>query len=323
MARRAALQQALASWGSLLALSASAIGCGALVPAAAVADPADFAATTLACGRPLSAAIYAKWLESGGTNGYLGCPVQGETTALASPSGATAREALFTKGEVLWHTGGPRAGQTFAISGCVFRVYFQYGGSGGWLGLPLSDATNTPDGKRQTFEGGVVRYVAALDRCDTERGAPPAPETVAGAGKAPLNLFVDPASGRFSVAASARAAADAAQAGLKAIETEGFVFTDPAPGLEPLKTYRNEATGDQMAVATDEGERAALAAGYVFDGLQGYVFAGPRPTAAALTLWWNRYKQASLLTATTHEEAEAKAQGYQFVRIEGYLATTS
>ena len=305
-----------------MALAGSALGWVWAVPTLAAADPAGIAAPAQACSRPLSAAVYAKWLESGGEDGYLGCPVQGETAALSSPSGSTAREALFAKGEILWHTGGPHAGQTFAVSGCVFRIYFQYGGSGGWLGLPLSDAANTPDGKLQAFEGGVVRYLAALDRCEAERGGPSAPEVVAGAGKAPLNLFVDPVSGRFSVAASARAAAEEAQAGRQPVETEGYVFTEPAPGLESLKTYQNEASGDQMTVATAEGERMALATGYIFDGLQGYVFAGPRPQATALRLWRNLEKQASVLTATAGEEAQAKAQGYQFVRIEGYLTTT-
>ncbi len=281
-------------------------------------EAAPTPATGQACGQPLSAALFDKWMTTGGEHGFLGCPIQRETSALASPSGAGAREALFSNGEILWHASGPHAGQTFFLAGCFFRLYFQFGGSGGWLGLPLSDPQNTPDGKRQTFEGGVITYQRALDQCDAERGAPP-PSVLPTATKAPLNLFADPASGAYFSTASLAGAAEAAQLHLQAIETEGFVFVEPAPGLKALKTYLNDTTGDHMTIATDEGERIALAGGYAFDGLQGYVFADPHPGAAPLTLWWNPEKRMSLLAVTEREQSDAKSAGYQFVRVEGYV----
>ncbi len=275
-----------------------------------------------ACGRALSPPIYDKWLASGGQQGFLGCPAQKETAALPSPTGATAREVLFANGEILWHASGPHAGQTYFLAGCFFRLYFQYGDTGGWLGLPLSDPVNTPDGKKQAYEGGVIVYQRAIDQCDAQRGGPPAAAIAQGAAKAPLNLFVDPTTGAYYVTASTRGAAEAAQLHLQAVETEGFVYTEPGPGLKELKTYQNETTGDHMTVGTEEGEKTALAAGYVFDGSQGYVFADPRAGAVALTLWWNPQRKTSLLATTDREETDAKSSGYGFVRVEGYAATS-
>ena len=46
----------------------------------------------------------------------------------------------------------PSTGKAFAVAACD-RLYVQYGGVSGWLGLPISDAINTPDGQRQKIRG--------------------------------------------------------------------------------------------------------------------------------------------------------------------------
>lgn len=127
-----------------------------------------------ACGVTLSAPIFSKWAALGGAQGRLGCPTAPDGDPAASPQGTAARQAIFRSGTILLHASGPHAGEAFAIWGCLFRLYFQYGGPSGWLGLPLADAVNTPDGQRQTFEGGEMRYLRAPDTCAAERlGAPP------------------------------------------------------------------------------------------------------------------------------------------------------
>ncbi len=65
-------------------------------------------------------------------------------------------------------TSGPEAGKAFAVFGCNWRLYFQFGGPGGWLGLPLEDPQNNPDGQSQRFEGGVITATRAYASCDAE-----------------------------------------------------------------------------------------------------------------------------------------------------------
>jgi uncharacterized protein with LGFP repeats len=309
--------------GAIVALFALSQG----GPAAAAA-PDTALASGEACGYALSAPILNKWNAMGGPQGALGCPQTRETPTLPSPQGSQGREATFGRGEggaILWHASGPRAGQTFAVMGCVWRLYFQFGGPGGWLGLPTSDAVNTPDGKNQTFEGGSIAYARALDACSathasdeqTASASPPASPTAAS--KAPLDLFFDPARGDYLTTASESGAARALAAHYQRVRTEGFVFTTHEPGTVALKLYWNETLGDNDTVATPEGERDALAAGYTFGGLQGYVYSDPSPGAKPLKLFYNPGTHDTLLTATAEGETDAASKGYAFVRIEGYV----
>lgn len=128
-----------------------------------------------ACGVTLSAPILGKWAALGGAQGRLGCPTAPDGDTAASPQGTAARQAIFRSGAILLHASGLHAGEAFAIWGCPFRLYFQYGGPSGWLGLPLADAVNTPDGQRQIFEGGEMRYLRAPDTCAAEPPATPSP----------------------------------------------------------------------------------------------------------------------------------------------------
>jgi len=278
-----------------------------------------------ACGAALSPRVHDLWLSLGGANGRLGCPTSGEAAAAPSPLGTHGAQVVFGGGTVgsaiLREDSGPHAGQTFAVDGCMWRLYFQYGGTSGWLGFPTSEARNTPDGKRQAFEGGEIVYQRAPDTCSAARSGEnvgaPAP---AAAGTTRLDLFED-GQGRRLAAASAPAAARAQNDGYRPISTIAFVFTEPGPGLAPLKSYWNSATGDHDAVASADSERADLAAGYEFDGLQGFVWTDPHQGAVPLKRYWNAATRSSLLIADAPGEADAVAKGYVFVRIEGYAPT--
>ena len=298
-------------------LAAMALG---LVPVGPVrADPAN---DTPACGRLLSAPVFAKWTAMGGEHGDLGCPVADEAAAAASKHGSTAREADFAKGIVVWHATGPRAGQTFVVVGCAWRLYFQFGGTQGWLGLPLSDLTNTPDGRRQAFEGGTITYTRAFDSCDAEPAAAPTETSAPAAATSPLDLFFYPARGDYITGASAATAKTAIDAGYQRVATQAYVMTEQAQGAVPLKLYFNEAAGDHLTVGTAEGERNALATGYEFEASQGFVWADPHAGAFALKQYRNPSSGHHILAATPEAESQAVKDGFVFERIEGYAPGT-
>ena len=276
--------------------------------------PAD----DMACAQGLSQPVLAKWLGLGGAHG-LGCPAAPELAAPVSPRGTAAREVKFDQGAILWHASGPRTGQTFAVSGCMYRLYFQYGGPSGWLGLPTSDPINTPDGQRQTFEGGVMTFQRVDSSCEAEPGA--TTTALAASATVPLDQFFDASRGDNLAAASAVSVARALAAHYQRQRTEGYVFSDPGPGLVPLKAYWNEALNAHDEMATAEGEREALVAGYGFDGAQGFIYADPHPDTRPLKHYRDAGDTHGLVTATAEGEADAAARGYHFVRIEGYVAT--
>lgn len=271
-----------------------------------------------ACGHGLSAPVLSKWQGLGAAHG-IGCPAAPELAAPASPMGTSAREVKFESGAILWHASGPRAGQTFVVSGCMYRLYFQYGGPSGWLGLPTSDPINTPDGQRQTFEGGVMTFQRVDSSCEAEPGV--TQTDAAASARAPLDQFFDPARGDSVAAASAASVSRAQAAHYQRQRTEGYVFSEPAPGLVSLKVYWNEALGAHDEMATAEGEREALGAGYAFDGAQGFIYADPHPGTRALKHYRNSDDTHGLVTATVEGEADAASRGYHFVRIEGYVPT--
>jgi uncharacterized protein with LGFP repeats len=146
--------------------------------ACAFAQPVPDAPPGKACGFALGAAAMAEWVDLGGQEGRLGCPTADETPASPSPNGTRANLAPFGgMGGIVVAMSGPEAGKAFAVAGCVWRLYFSYGGPGGWLGLPLEDAQNTPDGKTQRFEGGLATYGRAEDSCDAEPSSPATSES--------------------------------------------------------------------------------------------------------------------------------------------------
>lgn len=294
-----------------------------LAPTGLIAAPAESPPTAglaggAACGQTLSAPILGEWRALGGETGRLGCPTDHEADTSASPQGSGGRAATFTGGTVVWHTSGPRAGQAYSVVAC-YRRYFQFGGPGGWLGLPVNDAENTPDGQRQMFEGGSLTYNRSLDSCDEEHGAQianAAPSLNAAAAKAPLDLFRAPAGDDFESVAAQNATARAVAAQYARVRTEALVFAEPGPDLTPLKLYQS-ASGAHVTVATLQGERAQ-GDGTTFYGVQGYVWTRPVAGAVSLKQYRNAATGHEMLIATAHGQADAQAAGYVFERIEGY-----
>jgi hypothetical protein len=139
---------------------------------------------------------------------------------------------------------GPRAGQAFAVSGGCYRLYVQYGGTSGWLGLPVGDQENTPDGSVQRFEGGVMRWTRALDDCQAEpavsQTAPPAAASAASP-TTPLDVFEDPVTGDRLSLAAAGSVAEATAAGYQRVRGQARVMAEEAQGTGRLKLYVNEA----------------------------------------------------------------------------------
>ena len=287
-------------------------------PAAAQAPPAN------ACGHNLSAPVLAKWNALGGADGLLGCAKTDEMAGATSPAGTRAREADFATGMVLWHIDGPRAGQTYAVTGCIWRTYFQYGGPSGWLGLPIGDPVNFPDGQRQAFEGGRITYLRAPNECDAERSVevaqsrPPPPAAAAPAETGPLDAWFDAARGDHLSAASASVAKTAQAANYVVVGHQAAVFVAPGPGTAPLKLFWNEALGDHLSTATPESEHDAFASGYQFEASQGFVWTDPHPGAWTLAQYRDPASGHHWLVAGPDEAAEAKAKGFVFERIEGY-----
>jgi hypothetical protein len=273
------------------------------------------------CASALSPPMREKWMALGGAQGRLGCPTGAERATVASSQGSTGDEVILggaNPGALLRHRSGPQAGQVFVVEDCFWRLYFQFGGSSGWLGFPTSDAENTPDGKRQAFEGGEIVYQRAPDTCLAHRADELASAPLPGP-TSRLDLFED-AQGRRMAIASAAATARARDEGYRPVAILAFVFDQPAPDVTPLKTYWNRATGDHDTIASPDSERADLAAGYEFDGQQGFVWVHPRPGGVPLKRFWNPQTKMSLLTSDAAAEAQAVAAGYQFVRIEGYAS---
>ena len=294
-----------------------------LAPTALVAVPADPPPITAiaggaACGQALSAPILSEWRALGGETGRLGCPTDHEADTSASPQGSGGRATTFAGGTVVWHTSGPRAGQAYSVVAC-YRRYFQFGGPGGWLGLPISDAENTPDGQRQMFEGGALTYNRSLDSCEEEHGAQlanAAPDSAKA--KAPLDLFRAPAGDDFESVAAQNATARAVAAQYARVRTEALVFAEPGLDLAPLKLYQT-ASGSHVTVATLQGERAQ-GDGTTFYGVQGYVWTRPVVGAVSLKQYRNTATGHEMLVASAAGEADAQAAGYVFERIEGYAS---
>ncbi|MDB5482813.1 MAG: hypothetical protein JWO83_3866 [Caulobacteraceae bacterium] len=292
-----------------------------------VAEPAP-AAQGRACSLALSEAVAGAWRDLGGESGRLGCPTGLETAGERSPQGSANRVATFGQnGMIVVAVSGPRAGQAVAVSGGCYRLYVQYGGTSGWLGLPIADQENTPDGSLQHFEGGVMRWGRALDDCQAEpsAAAPASAPVPAAATEAlvPLDLFEDPTTGdRLSLATSG-SVAEATAAGYQRLRGQARVLAADAPGTTRLKLYVNEEKKLRETVASAQSERDALAAGFGFEAGQGWVWIDPRPGAVALKLYRDGATGRTRLAAGAEDEQEAAAKGYAFVRIEGYALPTT
>jgi hypothetical protein len=272
-----------------------------------------------ACGFVLSEAVAGTWRDLGGEGGRLGCPTTQESIGAPSPQGSANRVTTFgPNGMIVLTANGPRAGQSFAVSGGCYRLYVQYGGTSGWLGLPIADQENTPDGSVQRFEGGTMRWDRAMDYCQAEPAAPAPTAAIAAQATAPLDLFEDAATGDRVSLASAGSVAEAKAAKYSRLRGQARVLADEAPGTTRLKLYVNEAQDLREVLASAQSEREAQAAGFAFEAGQGWVWTDPRPGAVALKLYRDAATGRTCLTANLQDEHDAAAKGYVFVRIEGY-----
>jgi hypothetical protein len=317
----------MAARAQLLILPIFALLLGGGVGEARASDPSPDS-SAMACGRRLSPPVLAEWNALGGAKGDLGCPTEDESPGSTSPQGSRAAEADFPRGMIVWHASGPRTGQTFAVTGCIWRLYFQFGGPSGWLGLPIAEQENFPDGQRQSFEGGRVTYERATDSCDAEHTSeiatnspPPATQAPAPIATSPLDAYLDPTRGDHLSAATTSVADTATAAHYEPIGHQARVFAAGGEGTAPLKLFWNDAKGDHVITATDEGERDAFAAGYEFEASQGFVWTDPHPGAITLKQYADPVSGHHWLTASADEEAQAKTAGFRFVRIEGYAPT--
>jgi hypothetical protein len=306
-----------------MALAVADLAGGSSARADPLPSPADPPPAT-ACGFPLGVSTYGVWRDLGADQGRLGCPTTTETATAASPEGTAARVTLFgLKGEIVEHAGGPRAGQAYAVNGCFYRLYVQFGGTSGWLGLPVSAAENTPDGSTQAFEGGSIRYTRAYDDCEATRGAPATPEAplatpTAAAGYQSLDLYENPMTGdRLSLATDA-SIAEAATAGYKRLRPQARVIGDATPGTARLKHYANPTGDRREVVATDLSQQDAIAEGLAFEAGQGWVWIDARPGAVPVKRFRDPVTGKTRLTVGEADESEAVSAGYRFVRVEGY-----
>ena len=118
-----------------------------------------------ACGYTLGSGILNKWRAAGGERGFLGCPTSNESEAGRSPNGTNGRYVLFKEGVIIWHRGGARGGGSFEVHGCIGNLYQGMGGTGSWLGFPVSDEYSVAGGRRSDFEGGYILWNAQTSRC--------------------------------------------------------------------------------------------------------------------------------------------------------------
>ncbi len=119
----------------------------------------------LACGFTLGPDIYAKWTALGAQNGILGCPTANEIEAPKSATGTTGRSATFTHGAIYWIRNGRFAGQAHEVHGCAVSSLNASGGTGGFLGFPITDVYPVTGGVRNDFEGGYILGVTGSGVC--------------------------------------------------------------------------------------------------------------------------------------------------------------
>ena len=113
-------------------------------------------------GYQMGSGIYNKWRAFGGRNGILGAPRSHEREASATRWGTTGRYVNFSGpapfGQLIWHRNGRYAGSTFAVCGAIARAYNREGGTGSWLGFPISDEIDRKYDRVSRFERGYITW---------------------------------------------------------------------------------------------------------------------------------------------------------------------
>ena len=127
------------------------------------APPSD--GGTKACGFSLGSGIYNLWARVGGERSFLGCGRSNEAEAARSSKGTTGRYALFNDGVIIWHSNGQRARTAYEVHGCISALYQGLGGTGSWLGFPISNEYSVSGGRRSDFENGYVFWNSQTRHC--------------------------------------------------------------------------------------------------------------------------------------------------------------
>ena len=111
--------------------------------------------------------ILQKWRELGYAASNLGLPTTDEREAAVSPSKLTGRYSVFEGGIIHWIR---ERNEIFVIGlnqpggKKIADKYYSEGGSGGWLGFPVSNDYMNPSGQLQAdFEGGYITTIDGLN----------------------------------------------------------------------------------------------------------------------------------------------------------------
>lgn len=100
--------------------------------------------------------VYSKWNAVGFE--AVGAPVSNAST-VTSRFNSTAHAQRFVNGAIYVLSSGSLSGRAIFLRRNVLDLYLANQAQAGFLGLPLSDETLLPDGRRrQAFEGGTVEY---------------------------------------------------------------------------------------------------------------------------------------------------------------------
>ncbi|MBL7496094.1 glycoside hydrolase [Frankia sp. CNm7] len=117
--------------------------------------------------RALFGAIAQKYLAYGGSNGSLRRPLE-DISWTSAPEGL---QAVFEGGRIYWH---PALG-AWVVRGEILNRYLALGGSGAWLGLPVSDEYDVPGGRESAFQHGKLRWSSTTNQVTEIREPAPPP----------------------------------------------------------------------------------------------------------------------------------------------------
>lgn len=109
--------------------------------------------------------IMQKWQNMRDNGIDIGEPTREVVGAWGSPYGTGGYVRFFENGDIYYHGNGPRTGQAFEVHGRIYGTYNREGGTGSFLGFPISDEKpNGPYGHPVSyFEGGCITSENGID----------------------------------------------------------------------------------------------------------------------------------------------------------------
>jgi uncharacterized protein (TIGR03437 family) len=146
---------------------------GALGYPASDASPGGtqlFSGAQALAGNPVhlvSDPILTKWALLKYETGAVGAPV-GDAAAFSTFGANSGVAQTFAGGAIYSATAGPRAGQSYFVTGLVLSTYSAGGSASGALGMPVSDEFVTGGIHQQNFEGGNITYSLGAATAQTQ-----------------------------------------------------------------------------------------------------------------------------------------------------------